>query len=80
MVKVRYEEDTIKFELYLSLGLGNLKEAVAKRINLEMGTFKLKYKDEDGDDILLTNDDDLQLCRKSQITMGRSYIELIVCR
>lgn len=78
MIKVKYGEDIIKFELCAPLGLTKLTKEVATRLNLEIGTFKLKYEDEDGDEILLTNDVDLQLCRKTQIAMGETYIQLYV--
>lgn len=78
MIKVIYGEDIIKFELRAPLGLTKLTKEVAARLNLEMNTFKLKYEDEDGDEILLTNDVDLQLCHKTQITMGKAYIQLYV--
>ncbi|KAL1543585.1 protein NLP6-like isoform X1 [Salvia divinorum] len=79
IVKVKYNEDLIKFELSLSLlGLAKLTEEVATSLNLEMGSFKLKYMDEDGDEILLTSDADLQLCPKTQTTTGNALIQLLV--
>ncbi|KAL1543584.1 protein NLP6-like [Salvia divinorum] len=79
IVKVKYNEDLIKFELSLPLlGLAKLTEEVATSLNLEMGSFKLKYMDEDGDEILLTRDADLQLCPKARTTTGKTLIQLLV--
>ena len=79
IVKVMYKEDLIKFELSLSLlGLAKLSEEVAKSLNLEMSSFKLKYMDEDGDEILITRDVDLQLCPKTRTTKGKTVIQLLV--
>ncbi|XP_057801184.1 protein NLP5-like isoform X2 [Salvia miltiorrhiza] len=77
IIKVKYK-DNIKFELSLSLGVAKLMEEVATRLNLEMGTFKLKYLDEDYDEILLIRDDDLQLCPKTQTATGKTCIQLLV--
>ncbi|KAG6400383.1 hypothetical protein SASPL_137211 [Salvia splendens] len=79
IIKVKYKEDLIKFELSLSsLGLAKLSEEVAMSLNLEMGSFKLKYMDEDGDEILITRDVDLQLCPKARTTKGETLIQLLV--
>ncbi|XP_057801128.1 protein NLP6-like [Salvia miltiorrhiza] len=78
IIKVKDKEDTIKFELCLSLGVGKLFEEVAKKFNLKVGAFKLKYMDEDEDEILLTCDEDLQLCPKSQTATGKTCIHFYV--
>ena len=79
IVKVKYNEDLIKFELSLSLvGLAKLIEEVTTSLNLEMGSFKLKYMDEDGDEILISRDVDLQLCPKTRTTKGETLIQLLV--
>ncbi|KAH6798252.1 hypothetical protein C2S52_022806 [Perilla frutescens var. hirtella] len=78
IIKVKFEEDIIKFELRLSLGLAKLSEEVATRLNLKIGTFKLKYLDEDDDEVLLACDADLQYCSNSRMAMGKTYILLFV--
>ncbi|KAH6798351.1 hypothetical protein C2S51_034835 [Perilla frutescens var. frutescens] len=78
IIKVKCEEDTIKFELCLSLGVGKLFDEVAKRLNLMIGSFKLKYVDEDNDEILLTCDADLQLCSKSLTATSKTCIQLFI--
>ncbi|KAG6433580.1 hypothetical protein SASPL_105194 [Salvia splendens] len=66
IVKVKYNEEFIRFELSEPLLLAKLTEEVAMRLNLEMASFKLKYVDEEGDAILLTRDSDLDLCPKTR--------------
>ncbi|XP_047947243.1 protein NLP7-like [Salvia hispanica] len=78
IVKVKYKKDLIKFEWSMSLGLVELSAEVAMRLNLGMDSFKLKYKDEDGDEILLTRDVDLQVCPKSRTIRGETLIRLLV--
>ena len=78
IVKVKYKKDLIKFEWSMSLGLVELSAEVAMRLNLGMDSFKLKYKDEDGDEILLTRDVDLQVCPNSRTIRGETLIRLLV--
>ncbi|KAL1543587.1 protein NLP6-like isoform X3 [Salvia divinorum] len=79
IVKVKYKEDLIKFELSLPLlRFRKLSEEVATSLNLEIGSFKLRYVDEDGDEILLTRDVDLQLCPKTRTATGEPLIQLLV--
>ncbi|KAH6796468.1 hypothetical protein C2S51_037454 [Perilla frutescens var. frutescens] len=78
MIKVKYGEDTIKFKLCLSLGVGKLFEEVANRLALKMDTFKIKYLDEDNDEILVTCDADLEICPMRQNANGNTCIQLFV--
>nr|GEX30662.1 hypothetical protein [Tanacetum cinerariifolium] len=57
-IKATYKENMVKFPLRLSDGLVELKELTAERFPL--GSFKLKYKDEDGDMIWISCDDSLK--------------------
>ncbi|KAG5547247.1 hypothetical protein RHGRI_013049 [Rhododendron griersonianum] len=57
-VKATYGDDIIKFQLPLTSGIIELKKEVAMR--LELDSFNLKYKDEDGDWILISCDKDLR--------------------
>ncbi|KAL7175482.1 hypothetical protein ACSBR2_029141 [Camellia fascicularis] len=60
-IKAKYAEgNAIKFRLSLSSQLIELQQKVAERLNLEAGTFYVKYKDEDGDFILIACDGDLR--------------------
>ncbi|KAH6771661.1 hypothetical protein C2S51_010065 [Perilla frutescens var. frutescens] len=70
MIKVKYKEEKIRFELCLPIGVSRISEEVTRRLNLKRGSFKLKYVDEDNEEILITCDDDLQLCPKSKTATG----------
>lgn len=78
IMKVRFKEDTIKFESRMPLGVSRIFEEVGVRLNLEMGSFKLKYVDEDDDEIILTCDADLKLCPESLSATGKTFIQLLV--
>ncbi|KAL8544035.1 hypothetical protein ACS0TY_004544 [Phlomoides rotata] len=78
MVKAKYEDEIIKFKLCLSATMNKLQEEVAKRLDLEIGSFKLRYLDEDNDKILLTCDDDLQLCLKGLTACDKTCVQVFV--
>ncbi|KAL7150096.1 hypothetical protein ABFS83_05G085800 [Erythranthe nasuta] len=78
IVKAKYDDDTIRFELDLPLGMEKLVEEVANRLELEMGSFKLKYLDEENEEISLTRDSDLLHCPKYPTASGESFIKLLV--
>lgn len=77
-IKAKFKEDTIKFDLCLSSGLEKLVEEVAKRLNLMLGNFKLKYMDDDDDLILLTCDEDLHNHVKSMRSLGKTTVHVLV--
>ncbi|KAM0059175.1 putative transcription factor Nin-like family [Helianthus debilis subsp. tardiflorus] len=58
--KATYRDDTIKFTYRLLDGLVKLEEEVATRFQLTVGSFRLRYKDEDGDMITIACDNDLK--------------------
>ncbi|KAI3453573.1 hypothetical protein Pfo_010236 [Paulownia fortunei] len=78
IIKAKYEEDTIKFGFCRSSGMNKLVKEVAKRHDLTIGSFKLKYLDEDNDQILLASDDDLQFCLKTMTAVGQTSIRVFV--
>ncbi|PWA68449.1 NIN-like protein [Artemisia annua] len=55
-IKATYGEEIAKFGFRISDGLVKLEELVAKRFQLNVGSFKLKYMDADGDLIWITCD------------------------
>lgn len=72
-------EDTIQFELCrLSLEVGKVFEQAARKLDLELGTFKLKYLGEDGCEILLASEDDFQYCSESQTAKGKTCIQFFL--
>ncbi|KAG5512863.1 hypothetical protein RHGRI_038689 [Rhododendron griersonianum] len=60
-LKVTYgKEKILKFMFPLMSGIMELKEEVKKRLKLELGSFDIKYEDEEGDRIFLACDEDLR--------------------
>ncbi|KAJ0697763.1 putative transcription factor Nin-like family [Helianthus annuus] len=59
-LKATYREDTIKFTYCPLDGLVKLEEEVATRVQLTIGSFRLRYKDEDGDMITIASDNDFK--------------------
>ncbi|GJZ03382.1 NIN-like protein [Tanacetum coccineum] len=76
-VKATYKDDMIKFQFPTSLGLFELENEVAERINIKSKRIFLKYRDEDDDVILLACDTDLRSLLGSS-TSNSSVIKLII--
>ncbi|KAL7189694.1 hypothetical protein ACSBR1_039355 [Camellia fascicularis] len=78
-IKAKYGNDVvIKFRLSSSSGLVELRQEVARRLNLDPGTYHIKYKDEDGDLILIACDDDLLDFITISRTLGNTTILLLL--
>ncbi|CAL5360266.1 unnamed protein product [Camellia sinensis] len=78
IVKAKYINDIIiKFPLPLSSGLVELQQQIAKRLNLEAGSYYVKYKDEEDHMILIACDDDLQHCISTYRLLGTSIMVLL---
>ncbi|XP_008806288.2 protein NLP3 [Phoenix dactylifera] len=61
-IKASYKEDIIRFRLQITAGISALKDEVAKRLKLEVGTFDIKYLDDDHEWVMLACDADLEEC------------------
>lgn len=77
-IKATYKEDIIRFRISMSSGIVELKDEVAKRLKLEMGTFDIKYMDDDLEWVLIACDVDLQECMEICRSFGRNMIRLSV--
>ncbi|KAL7217876.1 hypothetical protein ACSBR2_011160 [Camellia fascicularis] len=78
-IKVKYAEDNaILFQLSLSSSLKELQEEVAKRLNLQAGIYCVKYRDEDGDLILIACDEDVRYSMRRSRLLGRSSIVVLL--
>ncbi|KAF8379739.1 hypothetical protein HHK36_029187 [Tetracentron sinense] len=77
-IKATYRKDIIRFRLSLASGVVELKEEVAKRLKLEVGTFDIKYLDDDNEWVLLACDADLQECMDVSRLSGGNTIRLSV--
>lgn len=73
-IKATYREDIIRFRVSLNCGIVELKEEVAKRLKLEIGTFDVKYMDDDNEWVLIACDADLQECMYVSRSSGESKI------
>ncbi|XWS50119.1 hypothetical protein CRYUN_Cryun12cG0061300 [Craigia yunnanensis] len=78
IIKANYREDIIRFRISLSSGIVELKEEVAKRLKLEVGTFDIKYLDDDNECVLIACDADLQECLDVSRSSGSNIIRLFV--
>lgn len=78
IIKATYGEDIIRFRISLNSGMLELKEEVAKRLKLEVGTFEIKYLDDDHEWILIACDADLQECMDISSSAGSNMIRLLV--
>lgn len=77
-IKATYREDIIRFRLLMDSGIVKLKEEVAKRLKLEVGTFDIKYLDDDHEWVLIACDADLQECVDISRSSGGNIIRLLV--
>ncbi|KAK7380317.1 hypothetical protein VNO78_32825 [Psophocarpus tetragonolobus] len=77
-IKATYKEDIIRFKVSLNCGIVKLKEEIAKRLKLEVGTFDIKYLDDDHEWVLIACDVDLQECMDISRSSGSNIIRLVV--
>ncbi|XP_061368841.1 protein NLP6-like isoform X2 [Gastrolobium bilobum] len=77
-IKATYREDIIRFRVSLTCGIVELKEEVAKRLKLEVGTFDIKYLDDDQEWVLIACDADLQECMDVSRSSGSNIIRVLV--
>ncbi|KAG6636516.1 hypothetical protein CIPAW_11G116600 [Carya illinoinensis] len=77
-VKATYREDIIRFHIPLGSCILELKEEVAKRLKLEVGTFEIKYLDDDHEWVLIACDVDLQECMDISRLSSCNTIRLLV--
>lgn len=74
-IRAKYVNDiTLKFGLSTSSGITELRQQVAKRLNLEPETYNIRYTDEDDEVILLACDDDLQDCIHASKSLGKTSV------
>ncbi|MFS8003348.1 putative transcription factor Nin-like family [Helianthus anomalus] len=77
-IKASYREDIIRFRVATNSGIVTLKEEVAKRLKLDVGTFDIKYLDDDHEWVLIVCDADLQECIELSMSSGCNIIRLLV--
>ncbi|XP_019252304.1 PREDICTED: protein NLP6-like isoform X2 [Nicotiana attenuata] len=77
-VKATYGEDMMKFKLYSFSRKEDLDKELAKRLQLPVGKFRIKYMDEDNDYIWIACDDDLSDCFNNAQSLGKNTIKMLV--
>ncbi|KAD5508239.1 hypothetical protein E3N88_15942 [Mikania micrantha] len=78
-IKAENEDDMIKFNLpVLQATFATIKKTIGEKFKLLVGTFKLKYLDEDGDWILLTSNEEMNDCIHNLRKSDRILIRLRV--
>ncbi|URE22506.1 RWP-RK domain, partial [Musa troglodytarum] len=77
-IKASYKEDIIRFRLPHNAGILALKDEISKKLKLEVGTFDIKYLDDDHEWVMLTCDWDLEECLDVSRSSGAHIIRLSV--
>ncbi|XP_051148851.1 protein NLP7-like isoform X2 [Andrographis paniculata] len=77
-IKALYRDDIIRFRLPVDSTIVKIKEEVAKRLKLGMGTFDVKYLDDDHEWVLIACDADLLECIEISKSSGGSVARLLV--
>lgn len=78
-IRAKYVNNiTLKFGLSTSSGITELRQQVAKRLNLEPETYNIRYRDEDDEVILLACDDDLQDCIHTSKLLGNTSVVVLL--
>lgn len=77
-VKATYKEDTVRFKFMPSSGCQQLFEEIAKRYKLAIGTFQIKYLDDEEEWVMLSSDSDLLECVEVLESTGSRNLKLLV--
>lgn len=78
-VKAHYKEDILRFRFPCSGSLRTLKDEVAKRIQIDViGSFYIKYLDDDHEWVNLTCQADLEECMEIYLLSGLNVLRLLV--
>ncbi|CAM8947398.1 unnamed protein product [Rhodiola kirilowii] len=77
-IKATYKDDIIRFRFPSNSGIIELREEVSKRLKLEVGTFDIKYVDDDQELVLIVCDADLQECLDVWRSCGSLMIRLSI--
>ncbi|KAG5512857.1 hypothetical protein RHGRI_038683 [Rhododendron griersonianum] len=81
-VKLRatYGDTTIQFNLPLTSGISELNKEVLKRLEFELGRFRVEYEDEDGVLILIACDEDVRDYLQFLTSSGNQVIKPLVLK
>ncbi|KAL8138845.1 hypothetical protein V2J09_004846 [Rumex salicifolius] len=77
-IKATFREDIIRFKFEFSSNIVDLQDEVSKRLKLEVGTFEMKYLDDDHEWVLILCDSDLQECLDIARSSGSNIIRMSI--
>ncbi|CAO2209305.1 unnamed protein product [Urochloa humidicola] len=77
-IKASFKEDIVRFRFPCSGGVTALKDEVAKRLRMDVGTFDIKYLDDDHEWVKLACNADLEECMEISRNSGSHVIRLLV--
>ncbi|XP_058214173.1 uncharacterized protein LOC131325757 [Rhododendron vialii] len=77
-LKATYGDTKIKFQFPLTSGINELKVVMSKILERELGSFKVEYKDEDGEWILMALDEHVREYLQLLTSLGNKVTELKV--
>ncbi|KAL6850246.1 hypothetical protein ACP4OV_020873 [Aristida adscensionis] len=77
-IKASFKEDIVRFRFPCSGSVTVLKDEVAKRLRMDVGTFDIKYLDDDHEWVKLACDADLEECMEISRNSGSHVIRLLV--
>ncbi|XP_020993012.1 protein NLP8 isoform X2 [Arachis duranensis] len=78
IVKAAYGEDLIRFKFDPAAGCLQLYEEVAARFKLQIGSFQLKYLDDEEEWVRMANDSDLEDCIEMLDDLDTRAVKLLV--
>ncbi|KAG5512900.1 hypothetical protein RHGRI_038724 [Rhododendron griersonianum] len=77
-LKATYGDTAIKFQFPLTSGINELKEEVSKTLECELGSFRVEYKDEEGEWILMARDENVREYLRLVTSLGNQVTKLKV--
>ena len=77
-IKASFKEDIVRFRFPCSGSITVLKNEVAKRLRMDVGTFDIKYLDDDHEWVKLACNADLEECMEISRNSGSHVIRLLV--
>ncbi|XP_074315939.1 protein NLP6-like [Silene latifolia] len=77
-IKAIFKQDIIRFRFSRACNMSELKDEVGKRLKLEVGTFEIKYQDDNHDWVLISCESDLEECLDKSKSGGSDIIRLLV--
>jgi len=77
-VKATYKDDTVRFKFTPSMGCHQLYEEIGKRYKLAVGTFQVKYMDDEAEWVMLSGDSDLIECIEVLESVESRNLKLLV--